>query len=176
MRKLVVLISIMICTLFCGVEKGFGSTPKYKSTNISYETADKYIINSTLTYPNIQKASYPMIVMLHSLGYSSEYWETLVDDFLHAGIAVLEIDMKGHGKSSSDIFFKRRSWIYLNDKDYQTYPSEVLDIVYNVIDSLYPLLFFIVTLYPTIISSSGALIICPVLSKYSGFNDSKLTS
>ena len=58
-----------------------------------------------------------------------------VDDFLHAGIAVLQIDMKGHGRSATDIYFKRRSWIYLDDKDYQTYPNEVLDIVYNVIDS-----------------------------------------
>ena len=134
MRKLVVL-AITICTLFCGVEKGFGSTPKYKSTNVAYETADKYIINSTLSFPNVYKSSYPMVVMLHSLGYSSEYWETLIDDFLHAGIAVLEIDMKGHGKSSTDIYFKRRSWIYLDVKDYEAYPSEVLDIVYNVLDS-----------------------------------------
>lgn len=126
----------MVCILFCGVEMSCASTTaKYKSLNIAYETADKYIINSKLTYPNINKTHYPMIVMLHSLGYSSKYWETLVEDFLLAGIVVLEVDMKGHGKSSSDIYFKRRSWIYLEDKDYQSYPDEVLDIVYNVLDT-----------------------------------------
>ena len=135
MRKLTVLIAIIVMTLFCSAGKGFAVDSKYQSFNIAYETADKYIINSKLTYPEIKQASYPMIVMLHSLGYSSEYWETLVDDFLHAGIVVLEIDMKGHGRSTSDIYFKRRSWIYLDDKDYQTYPSEVLEIVYNVIDT-----------------------------------------
>lgn len=136
MRKLAFLIAFMVCILFCGANKGVASAAeKYNSTNIAYETADKYIINSKLTYPNVKKSHYPMVVMLHSLGYSSVYWETLVDDFLHAGIAVLEIDMKGHGKSSSDIYFKRRSWIYLDDKDYQSYPDEVLDIVYNVLDS-----------------------------------------
>ena len=132
MKKLSVVLAITLCSLFCCAGNGYSEIPKYKSSNIAYETADKYIINSKLTFPAMYKSHYPMIVMLHSLGYSSKYWETLVDDFLHAGIAVLEIDMKGHGKSSSDIYFKRRSWIYLTDKDYQTYPSEVLDIVYNV--------------------------------------------
>ena len=64
MRKLVVLLAITISTLFCGVEKGFGNTPKYKSTNVAYETADKYIINSTLTFPNVLKSNKLMLLQL----------------------------------------------------------------------------------------------------------------
>ncbi len=105
---------------------------KKNSYDIEFETTDKFIINSKLTYPTEKKAKYPMVVLLHSLGYSGSYWGSLPAKFNGAGFAVLEIDLKGHGKSSGDIYFKRRSWIYLSDNAFKLYPSEILKIVNKV--------------------------------------------
>ena len=103
--------------------------PKKKIVDIEYETPDQYVVRAKLMYPLEIKKSYPMVVLLHSLGYSSEFWQSLPDAFNQAGFAVLKIDFKGHGMSAADIYFKKRSWIYMNDKAFQTFPNDVYNIL-----------------------------------------------
>ena len=76
--------------------------PKKKIVDIEYETPDQYVVRAKLMYPLEIKKSYPMVVLLHSLGYSSEFWQSLPDAFNQAGFAVLKIDFKGHAE-----FFSR---------------------------------------------------------------------
>lgn len=134
MKKLVLLAVLFVAFLFSSAN-GFAAETEVKNVfDIEYETTDNFIMKSKLTYPNEQKNMYPLVVLLHSLGYSSEHWGSLKSDFMAAGVAVLEIDLKGHGQSSTDAYFKRRSWIYFNDKAFQLYPEEVLAIVNLVLD------------------------------------------
>ena len=75
---------------------------KVSYVNLTYETDDNFVIKSKLYYPNQKAAVYPVVVFLHSIGYSSEYWGNITQDFLKSGIAVLAIDLRGHGQSVYD--------------------------------------------------------------------------
>lgn len=129
MKKLILstIIIFAVLAIFCG--GSYAASQKSRVFDIEYESKDNFILHSTLTYPEEQKNIYPMVVLLHSIGYSSSYWGSLVPDLNKAGFATLEIDLKGHGKSATDIYFKRRSWIYFDDKTFQSFPEEVVEIL-----------------------------------------------
>ncbi len=133
MKKLVFAITLVVALIALSGGCSYAIEQKKRIQYFDYETTDNFIVKSTLTYPTVEKTKYPLVVLLHSLGYSSEYWGSLKSDFNQAGIAVLEIDLKGHGKSINDIYFKRRSWIYLTDKAFKLYPNEVNEIVKKVL-------------------------------------------
>lgn len=107
--------------------------PKKKIVDIEYETPDKYVVRAKLMYPLEIKDKYPMVVLLHSLGYSSAFWQALPDAFNQAGFAVLKLDFKGHGMSAADIYFKKRSWIYMSEATFKSYPDDV----YNVLKIIF---------------------------------------
>jgi len=128
--KKTVLSILLFCAIMLGISQGtFAETKKKTVYDIEYETKDSFILRSTLRYPAEQKTTYPLVVLLHSIGYSSAFWDSLVPAFNKAGFATLEIDLKGHGKSATDVYFKRRSWIYFTDKTFQTYPEDVIGIL-----------------------------------------------
>ena len=129
MRKSIFSTLLVLIMLFCLAGGGYAATSKQTIFDVEYETSDSFIIHSTLTYPSEAKTVYPLVVMLHSLGYASSYWGTLASDFNKAGFATLEVDLKGHGKSATDTYFRRRSWIYFDDKDFQTFPQDVVGIL-----------------------------------------------
>ena len=115
--------------LFTPVLSFAAAKKKVSYLNITYETDDNFVIKSKLYYPNQKAAVYPVVVFLHSIGYSSEYWDNLVKDFVDSGVAALVIDLRGHGQSVYDSDFKIRSWRYYSDKDYAIYPKDVQDIL-----------------------------------------------
>lgn len=102
---------------------------KTKNLAITYETSDGFAMSSTLYYPTEKKKQYPLIVLLHSLGYTSAYWESLPYICTKAGFAALTIDLRGHGKSNHNIDYKTKSWQYLSLKSYARYPNDVKEII-----------------------------------------------
>lgn len=97
--------------------------------NLTYETDDSFVIKSKLYYPKQKAKVYPVVVFLHSIGYSSDDWGSLVQDFVDAGSAALVIDLRGHGQSIYDSDFRIRSWRYYSEKQYAIYPKDVTDIL-----------------------------------------------
>lgn len=97
--------------------------------NITYETKDNFVLKSKLFYPVKDQPVYPVVVMLHSLGYSGYYWAPLVKQFVDSGSAVLVIDLRGHGSSTYDSNFRIRSWRYFSDKTFAKYPEDVADML-----------------------------------------------
>lgn len=112
-------------------EKIIGKTiNKTVNKTIEVQTKDARIIKATLSYiKNDAKQKYPTVVLLHSLGYSSEQWCDLIPRLTNAGYAVIAVDFRGHGKSVYDTSFKVKSWAYFNDKIYQKFPSDVLAVL-----------------------------------------------
>ena len=97
---------------------------------IEIQTKDLRIIKATLSYVKIDGVKkYPTVVLLHSLGYSSENWESLISDLNNAGYAVIAIDFRGHGKSIYDSGFHQKSWVYFTPKTYQKLPSDVIAVL-----------------------------------------------
>lgn len=111
----------------------FASTSAYCKTikkEIQVQTKDSRIIKATLSYVKIDGVKkYPTVVLLHSLGYSSDDWGDLITDINNAGYAVIAVDLRGHGKSVYDSGFKKKSWVYFKPKAYSKMPSDVVAII-----------------------------------------------
>ena len=103
---------------------------KYTTKDYKVQAADGFSLNATLKYPNDKKKTeFNTIVLLHSLGYSSEWWETLPDDLLDKGYAVLTIDLRGHGKSVYNSKLVRVSWNSMKNQAYKKYPQDVISVI-----------------------------------------------
>ena len=130
MKKFLILfITLLILVPTVSFAQDDAKKKKVAYVSITYETKDSFVIKSKLFYPLFPKKVYPMVVMLHSIGYSSEYWGSLAKQFTNNGIAVLEIDLRGHGQSIYDSNFKIRSWQYYTEKNYAQYPNDVAEIL-----------------------------------------------
>ena len=93
---------------------------------IQVQTKDLRVIKATLSYVKIDNVKkYPTVVLLHSLGYSSENWGDLINLLNNAGYAVIAVDFRGHGKSIYDSTLRRKTWIYFTPKAYLKFSSDV---------------------------------------------------
>lgn len=133
-------IFIILClTMFCflpiiAANAAEKKAAKNKSVDIEYETADKFLLNATLTYPKEKGKVYPVIVLLHSIGSSSGAWDTLPQKFNEAGFAVLNVDLRGHGKSIYNINLDKKYWQNMSLKAYSKYPADITGLMNYVKD------------------------------------------
>lgn len=103
---------------------------KIITKEIQVQTKDARVIKANLSYLKIENVKkYPTVILLHSLGYSSENWENLIPDLNNAGYAVIAVDFRGHGKSVYDSTLHKKSWSYFTTKTYQKFPGDVLAIL-----------------------------------------------
>ena len=129
MKKLIILMLVCILATSCVFAAEDSKSTSKNAIDIQYETKDGFLLKSKLSLPFEKRAKYPMVVMMHSLGYSSEYWQEIPTKFRQAGFAVLEIDFRGHGKSIYDANFKKTNWFYLTNYSYKKYPKDVLNLL-----------------------------------------------
>ncbi len=99
---------------------------------IEFETKDGFLIHGKLSLPKEKRAKYPLVVLLHSIGYSSKYWGNMPTLFNQAGFAVLAVDFRGHGASIYDKNFRKKHWLYMSDKSYMDYPTDILSLLVYV--------------------------------------------
>lgn len=93
---------------------------------IQVQTKDAKLIKATVSYFKIDGLTkYPTVLLLHSLGYSSEDWGNLINDLNNAGYAVIAMDLRGHGQSLYNTKFQKKSWVYFTTKMYQKIPGDV---------------------------------------------------
>lgn len=105
--------------------------------------ADGFNIKSTLTYPKSKtQKDFPTVVLLHSLGYNSQWWGNLQQDLLNRGYAVLAIDFRGHGKSIYNSKLARTSWKDMKNAAYAKYPDDVLRVIETVKEENVKRIFF----------------------------------
>ncbi len=103
---------------------------KVVKSEIAFQTKDARVLKATISYVKIDGVKkYPTVVLLHSLGYSSEEWGKLIPELNNAGYAVVAIDFRGHGKSIYNSSFQKRSWTYFKPKTYLKFPNDVLQIL-----------------------------------------------
>ena len=96
-----------------------------------------------LTYPKEKgKKEYKTVVLLHSHGTNSLWWENLPDKLLENGYAVLTIDLRGHGQSVYNSALKKVSWKSLKNSAYQKYPNDIVQIINDIGDEFPRMKFF----------------------------------
>lgn len=128
--KNVLILTLIVLTFISVSQKAYSKTIR---KDIEVTTKDSRIIKATLTYNKIDGLEkYPTIVLLHSVGYSSENWGGLIPSLNNAGFAVLAIDLRGHGKSVYTTALKKNSWVYFTQKNYKQFPTDVLAILNQV--------------------------------------------
>lgn len=123
-----ILLLILLIFVFVGTTQRVDC--KTISKEIQVQTKDLRVIKATLSYVKIEGVEkYPTVVLLHSLGYSSDNWGNLIPDLNNAGYAVLAIDLRGHGKSVYDASFHQKPWIYFTPKTFLKYPTDVIAVL-----------------------------------------------
>ena len=96
-------------------------------------SSDGFNICATLTYPKVKnQKEISTVVLLHSLGYNSQWWEELPKELLTKGYAVLAIDLRGHGTSIYNAKLTKTSWKNLKHSAYAKYPDDVLAVINKV--------------------------------------------
>ncbi len=127
--KFVLILLLIVFTTFSTsltvIAAGVSKKSAKADVEVEYETKDGFILHSTLGFPKDKRAKYPLVILLHSIGYSSKYWMDLPLDFKKAGFAVLAIDFRGHGSSIYDANFRKKNWLYMSNKSFLKYPSDV---------------------------------------------------
>lgn len=127
---LVLCFMTVTCSHAAGVSK-----KSSKDIDIEFETKDGFLLHGKLALPTEKRAKYPLVVLLHSIGYSSKYWGNIQPQLTQAGFAVLAIDFRGHGASIFTSNFRKKNWLYMSDKSYLEYPSDILSFLVYVNDN-----------------------------------------
>lgn len=133
MIKIIKKVLIFVMVVFVLTSTAQGVYCKTIKKEFEVQTKDLRIIKATLSYVKIDALQkYPTVVLIHSLGYSSEDWGNLITDLNNAGYAVIAIDLRGHGKSIFDTSFHQKPWIYFTPKTYQKFPSDVINVLNEI--------------------------------------------
>ncbi len=123
---LLLLVTFGVFTALCSGAAGVSKKSSKTAVEIEFETKDGFILHGSLSLPTDKRAKYPLVVLMHSVGYSSKYWQDLPSNFLKAGFAVASVDFRGHGRSIYDAKFRKKNWIYMSEKTFLKYPSDIL--------------------------------------------------
>lgn len=95
--------------------------------------SDGFNLKATLAYPkNKTQKDFSTVVLLHSLGYNSQWWGNLEQDLLDKGFAVLAIDLRGHGASIYNAKLAKTSWKDMKNSAYAKYPDDVVNVINKV--------------------------------------------
>lgn len=129
MKKLIIILTLFLIFLNCV----YAASVKPAAKEYKVLAKDKFTIVATLKYPKIKnKKEFKTVVLLHSLGYTSEWWESLPNDLLDKGYAVLLIDFRGHGKSVYNSKLARISWTGLKENAFTKYPDDVISTIEHI--------------------------------------------
>ena len=103
------------------------------SRDVKAVATDGFNINATLKYPKVKGCrAYSTVILLHSLGYNSQWWETLPNELLNKGYAVLTIDLRGHGESVYNSKLIKNSWKSMKNSAYAKYPQDIIAVINKV--------------------------------------------
>lgn len=125
---------LIILTLFLFlINTAVHAAPSVLEKDLKVVTKDKFNICATLAYPKIKgKKDYQTVVLLHSLGYNSQWWGDLPKNLLAKGYAVLTIDLRGHGKSVYNSRLTKLSWKNMKNSGFAKCPTDIVDIIEEI--------------------------------------------
>jgi alpha-beta hydrolase superfamily lysophospholipase len=126
MKRLIIILTLFATLLNCS----FAADIKTVTKDYKIVTKDGFSMTAKLEYPKVKdKKDFSTVVLLHSLGYSSEWWGTLPDSLLNKGYAVVLVDLRGHGTSVYNSKLTRVSWKSMKNKAFLKYPDDVITVM-----------------------------------------------
>lgn len=131
MKRLIIILTLFIIVLNCC----YAAASKTVTKDYKIVTKDGFSMTAKLEYPKIKnKKEFSTVVLLHSLGYNSQWWGNLPDMLLENGYAVVFIDLRGHGNSVYNSKLVKISWKSMRNKAYSKYPSDVITVINYIKD------------------------------------------
>ena len=126
--KRIVFIILTLFLVFINISSEASSSIMTKELKVV--SVDGFNITANFMYPKIKKQKeFKTVVLLHSLGYSSQWWGDFPKKLLNDGYAVLTIDLRGHGNSIYNSKLVKTSWKNLTNKAYLKYPQDVISVI-----------------------------------------------
>lgn len=139
--KRIVLYILTLFLLFINIEAK--ANVSFTEKELVTVAKDGFMIKSTFTYPKSKtQKEFSTVVLLHSLGYNSQWWGDLQKDLLDKGYAVLAIDLRGHGKSIYNSRLSKTSWKNMKNSAFAKYPDDVISVINTVKDENTKKIFF----------------------------------
>ena len=130
MRKFIIII-LALFLLF--INTSVDAAQNFVKKEIKAISTDGFNIQATLTYPKVKtQKDFSTIILLHSLGYNSQWWDDLPSLLLEKGYAVLAIDLRGHGSSIYNSKLSKVSWKNMKNTAYAKYPDDIFAVVEQV--------------------------------------------
>ncbi len=127
MKKIVLIILALFLFL---TNTSVQAAQKVVKKDISAQTSDGFNMKAELAYPKVKgQREFPTVVLLHSLGYNSQWWGTLPEELLEKGYAVVTIDLRGHGKSVYNSRLSKVSWKSMKNSAYAKYPNDIITVL-----------------------------------------------
>jgi len=124
---------ILILTFFLLILNPCFASVQVVQKDLTVSSVDGFSIKAKFEYPKVKnQKEFNTVVLLHSLGYSSDWWETLPEELLESGYAVLKIDLRGHGKSVFNKKLVKMSWKDMNNNAYAKYPDDVIKVIEQI--------------------------------------------
>ena len=100
---------------------------------LSIAASDGFNIKAVLQYPKVKnQKEFKTVVLLHSLGYNSQWWGDLPNELLNRGYAVLTIDLRGHGNSVYTSKLTKISWKSMKNSAYAKYPDDIIRVLNSI--------------------------------------------
>lgn len=125
-KKTLITVLLLFSLIITGLSS-FAAENKGKETEIQYAAKDSFNLVGTLIIPKgvTLKKRPPLVIMLHSLGSGPIEWGKFPAQISQSGYAVLNLNMRGHGKSIIDRRNKKRYWQNFTNKDFAKFPADV---------------------------------------------------
>lgn len=126
-------ITVILTLIFVLINTSVFAANSVVQKEISTISTDKFNIKASLTYKKVKgQTDYKTVVLIHSLGTNSGWWENLPDMLLDEGYAVIKIDLRGHGKSIFNSKLSKVSWKSLTNMSFARYPDDVISVILKI--------------------------------------------
>lgn len=129
MKKLLIILTFFLFLINTVVFAGQDIVKK----EIKAVADDGFNITAVFSYPKVKnQKEFSTVILLHSIGYNSQWWEDLPSRLNSKGYAVLSIDLRGHGGSIYNSKLTKNSWKNMKNSAYAKYPEDIINVIEQI--------------------------------------------
>ncbi len=139
MKKTCLLILLCVFAFVLTAGSTFAAK-KNKPVEIEVPSYDGFKVKAMLDIPEYATIEYkvPLVIFLHSIQKSHTEWGNLPDKVRKSlDVAVLNVDLRGHGNSIYDKNNKKVHWQNLEPANFRKMPEDILEI-FKFLETEYP--------------------------------------
>lgn len=133
-----ILVSIICICVFVFSAQSVYAIKKRKPFEVEIESYDGFKLTGVMDIPDYAsvETKAPLIIFLHSIYKNNEAWGEFPEDIKNfLNVATLNLDLRGHGKSTQGK--KHLHWQNMEMTDYKKMPEDILEVL-KFVEKEYP--------------------------------------